>query len=260
MIIDDILARRLANFVPLAREEQEYLAGLTGDRTRRVTPHRDIIREGEIGRSVHLVLSGWAYGYKVLEDGRRQITGILLPGDLCELGGWPSGQTDHSIGAVTAVQIAEIARERLDDAGAVFPNIRLALEAHAQSVAAMQREWMVNLGVRSSFERLAHLFCELHHRLRAVALNRGDCVDFPLTQNDLADAAGLTAVHVNRTLQQIRAEGLIVLRDRTLRVPNLAALERAALFTPDYLKLAIPDASKTARHAFHHGQSSHDRS
>lgn len=110
----------------------------------------------------------------------------------------------------------------------------------------MQREWTVSIGQRSALERLGHLFCELFLRLRAVGLTDGDgdgC-DLPLTQNDLGEATGLTPVHVNRTLQDMRKAGLVVLEHRRLTVPDLAALQESALFSPNYLHLGIREPER----------------
>jgi len=102
---------------------------------------------------------------------------------------------------------------------------------------AIQREWAINLGRRVAFERVAHLFCEIIERLRPVGMVEGNSCVMPVTQMDLADATGLSVVHLNRTVQELRASGLIVLRDRTLTITDLDALKDAALFSPSYLQL-----------------------
>jgi CRP-like cAMP-binding protein len=100
---------------------------------------------------------------------------------------------------------------------------------------AIQREWAVNIGRRVALERVAHLLCEIVERLRTVGLLNGDSCGFPVTQMDLADATGLSVVHLNRTLQELRAAGLIVLRERVLSISDLDALRNAGLFNPIYL-------------------------
>jgi CRP-like cAMP-binding protein len=117
------------------------------------------------------------------------------------------------------------------------PRITQALWWHELVVAAIQREWTTNVGQRSAFERIAHLCCELFLRLRAVGQTRGDTCDFPLTQADLADATGLTSVHVNRTIQELRREGLITLHKRLLTIHDLDRLMTACMFNPNYLHL-----------------------
>ena len=105
------------------------------------------------------------------------------------------------------------------------------------TTVSIQREWTLNLGQRSAFERLAHLFCEIFWRLRALGMTNRLTCELPVTQADLADALGLSSVHVNRTLQELRAARLVAFRGKVLTIENLAALERAALFNPDYLHL-----------------------
>jgi CRP-like cAMP-binding protein len=102
---------------------------------------------------------------------------------------------------------------------------------------AIQREWTLNLGQRTAYERIAHLFVELFLRLEVVGLTNGGSCEFPLTQNDIADATGLTAVHVNRTLQDLRRDGLVELQSRVLTIPDMKALKNAALFNENYLHL-----------------------
>jgi CRP-like cAMP-binding protein len=118
-----------------------------------------------------------------------------------------------------------------------YPRVTQALWWEALVNAAIQREWTLNLGQRTAYERIAHLLVELFCRLKSVRMTQGDSCDFPLTQNDLADAAGLTAVHVNRTLQELRRDGLIVLEHKRLTIPDLKRLAEAAMFNASYLHL-----------------------
>jgi CRP-like cAMP-binding protein len=117
------------------------------------------------------------------------------------------------------------------------PRITQALFWDELVTVAIQREWTLNVGQRTAYERIAHLLCELYLRLRTVGLTDGTSCHFPLTQVDLADATGLTAVHVNRTLQELRRDGLIELQSKTLTIPDLNALRQVALFNDNYLHL-----------------------
>ncbi|MGN6101637.1 MAG: Crp/Fnr family transcriptional regulator [Devosia sp.] len=117
------------------------------------------------------------------------------------------------------------------------PRLRQALWWDWLVKLAIQREWTLNVGRRDAFERLAHLFCELYFRLEAVGMTEGPSVQLPLTQTDLAEATGLSAVHINRTLQEMRSAGLVILRDHVLTIPDLPALQVAAMFNPAYLHL-----------------------
>lgn len=144
---------------------------------------------------------------------------------------------DHSIGAVTPVVVSEISRSAFDEMMLAHPRITQALWWESLVAAAIQREWTVNLGQRDAMERMAHLLCELFIRLEAAGCTADHSCEFPLTQTELGETLGISTVHVNRTLQELRAQNLIVLKDRSLTLPNLKALQAIALFNPNYLHL-----------------------
>jgi len=204
---------------------------------REVGARRDLVREGEKPRAVNVVLDGWACRYKQLPDGRRQVVSFFLPGDLCDANVFILREMDHSIGAITKVRYAEIMPADFEDLMTQSPRITQALWWHELVTAAVQREWTTNVGQRSAYERIAHLLCELFIRLRQVQLTEGESCDFPLTQTDIADATGLTSVHVNRTLQELRREGLIGLAGKRLTIPDLRALMNVSMFNANYLHL-----------------------
>ena len=237
MIDDGVLVRRFNNFCALGPEDEQRLRSLARENVRTKAARRDLIRDGERPRVVYLVLLGWAYRHKVLEDGRRQILQFLLPGDLCDVHNVVLRRMDHSIGALTEVSYAEISHQRMEEIERSSSDLKHALWWHSATAIAVQREWTVNIGQRNALERLSHLFCELFLRLQAVGLTSGQSCDMPATQADLGDAVGLTSVHVNRTVQELRERGLIVLNNRRLTIPNFAALRKAASFTADYLHL-----------------------
>ena len=145
----------------------------------------------------------------MLEDGRRQIVAFFVPGDFCDMNVYILREMDHSVAAVTPIKIAEIARDDFEELTGTHPRVLQALYWYELVMAAIQREWTLNLGQRTAYERIAHLLCEMFLRLESVGLTRGNSCDFPMTQVDIADASGLTAVHVNRTLQELRRDGLI---------------------------------------------------
>ena len=186
---------------------------------------------------MNLVQEGWACRYKVLEDGRRQIVGFFLPGDICDLNVFVLRELDHSIGTITPVTLSEISKPSFEELMGSSARLAQAMWWESLVSAAIQREWAVNLGRRDAFERVAHLLCELFLRLRSVDLTDGDSCDFPLTQSDLGEATGLSNVHVNRVLQELRSANLIVLKHRKLTIPVMAALQHAALFNGNYLHL-----------------------
>jgi len=231
------LIRKLEHFVRLSQTDRAILDRAASERVRRFGPRADITREGDRPKDVHLILSGWACRYKQLEDGRRQVVSFFLPGDLCDLNIFILREMDHSIGTITPVSIADLSRDFFDEMSAGHPRIVTAFWWESLVNAAVQREWTMNLGQRTALERMAHLLCEIFFRLRIAGLTREDSCDFPLTQADLADATGLSKVHVNRTLQELRSTGLIVLKGKLLVVPSLERLMNAGLFNANYLHM-----------------------
>ncbi|QQN65037.1 Crp/Fnr family transcriptional regulator [Bradyrhizobium diazoefficiens] len=197
----------------------------------------DIISDGDPVDCVRVVLSGWLCRYKTLEDGRRQIVNFVLPGESCDAHAFLLPTIDHSIAALTPVVYSEIKRAQYERLTADDRSLAEALLCETLLNNAIQREWAINLGRRVALERVAHLFCEIFERLRPVGLVDGDSCSLPVTQMDLADATGLSVVHFNRTLQELRASRLIVLRDRTLTISDLDALKATALYSPNYLRL-----------------------
>lgn len=234
--MDNRLVRKLERYAKLSADDRAALDELVRQNVRRLRAREDIIREGERPTHISLILQGWACRYKVLEDGRRQIISFFLPGDLCDLNVFVLRHMDHSIGAITPLAYAEVRREAFDSV-AERPRVIQAMWWDSLVMAAVQREWTVNLGQRTAFERVAHLLCELFIRLRAVGLTHGSRCELPVTQAELADAIGLTPVHVNRTLQELRAQGLIVLQGKELTIPDLERLKDASLFNDSYLHL-----------------------
>lgn len=222
----------------LSHRDRAAIADLGERRRRRVRARTDIISEGDRPRVVNMILSGWACRYKQLPDGRRQMLSLFLPGDICDANVFMLDQMDHSVGTLTDVELAEIAPA--DFSAAITGDGRLAhfLWCEDLRTIAMQREWTLSIGQRTARERIAHLFCETFYRLRHIGLVTGDRCEFPLTQNDLADATGLTAIHVNRMVQELRAAGLIELDRPHMRIPDLKALEDEAMFDPTYLHFA----------------------
>ena len=231
------LILKLQAFTRLSTEDRAALAGLGRSPVFETEPRRDLIREGDQPKAIKLILSGWACRYKALPDGRRQIVGFFVPGDLCDLNIYILKEMDHSISAITHVTYARLGPEEMDRITLARPRIAQALWWNELVNASIQREWLLNLGQRSARERIAHLLVELFVRLRAVGLTNGQSCDFPITQTDIAEATGLTSVHVNRTLQDLRREGLVELSQKRLTIPDLGKLMNAAMFNPNYLHL-----------------------
>lgn len=231
------LIRKLEQFTRLSVEDKRVLGEAASHSIRRVRAREDLIREGARPQAVKLFLDGWACRYKTLDDGRRQITSFFLPGDLGDVDLCVMREMDHSIGTLTPVTVALISRELLQEITERHYRLKQAFCWAMLVDAATQREWTLSLGQRSALERMAHLLCELFLRLQGVGLTNGASCDLPVTQAEFADAMGLSPVHVNRTLQELRGAGLVTLKGKVLTIPDLAALQRAGLFNANYLHL-----------------------
>lgn len=233
----DTLLLNLERFVRLSEDDRRSIAALRSAPLLTVPPRTDIIREGDQPDVVRLMVSGWASRYKDLPDGRRQIVGFFIPGDFCDLNVYILQTMDHSIGALTAVSYLAIQPDILEQLTHSRPRIAQALLWHELVSFSIMREWLLSLGQRSALERIGHLIVELYMRMRGIGQARDGTFDFPITQADLAEATGLTQVHVNRTLQELRREGLIELSRRKLRILDFDRLRQLAVFNPNYLHL-----------------------
>jgi CRP-like cAMP-binding protein len=229
------LIRRLNALRRLSDSGIAILEDAVRDGIRHVERGEDLIGEGDPVDGVRILLSGWLCRYKMLEDGRRQIVGFVLPGDSCDAHAHMLGRLDHSVSALTSATYADVKSTVFEAIVASEKSVAEAFWCETLINGAIQREWVVNLGRRSALERVAHLLCELFERLRIIGQVENDSCDFPLTQMDAADAVGLSGVHVNRTLQELRAAGLIVLRGRMLTINDHQGLRDIALFSPGYL-------------------------
>ena len=232
------LIRRLEEYADLSQPARKALEKLSDLPVRMIEARHDLIREGESPRNVYLICKGWACRYKLLANGRRQIVDFPIPGDLCDLNIYILSRLDHSIAAISRLEVLEFGRSDFDALTFEQPGVMQALWWQELVSKSYHREWIVNVAARSALERVAHLLCEMFLRLESVGETNGYSCDFPPSQQDLADATGLTAVHVNRTLQALRRAGLITLERRTLTIPDMQALKEVGLFNPDYLHLA----------------------
>jgi CRP-like cAMP-binding protein len=226
--------RKLRHGADLTEADEAILLDLAQP-LRRIEARGDIVREGTEPRALVLVVEGWACRYKQLENGKRQIISFFLPGDLCEPFGILPRFMDHALGALTPVAVAHIQPGAIRNAARASRCIEEALWWDLLAAVAADQERVVSLGRRSAAERLGHLFCELQLRLAMVGLADPDGYDLPVTQVDLADLLGLSSVHVNRSLQELRATGLLSLKGRRLTIHDLKSLQEASLFDPGYL-------------------------
>jgi CRP-like cAMP-binding protein len=228
------LVRRWERHVPLSEADQRALLALPS--TRR-TFSRDayMVREGEPTASCNLLISGFAFRQKVSSEGARQIISIHIQGEFVDLQNFLLEESDHNVQSLGRAEVAIIPKQALSDLVAAREQVARALWRETLIDASIFREWVVNVGRRSATARIAHLLCELALRLRAAGLCEEDYCEFPLTQEQLADATGLTAVHTNRTLQSLRKEGLISLTAKKLTVLDWNGLAAIGDFSERYL-------------------------
>jgi CRP-like cAMP-binding protein len=199
--------------------------------------HHDFIRQGEICADLHVVMEGFACRYRIMHGGRRSILGWLMPGDMLDLHLIPHA-ADCAAATVGPCMVARISRHVLDELIASDQNLAEAIAWARLGEEAILRQWLANMGQGPASRQFAHLVCETFTRLRMVRRVNGPSFAFPFTQEELGDTLGLSSVHVNRVLQQLREEGLVTLYGRMLTIRDLARLERYAEFDPAYLQLA----------------------
>jgi CRP-like cAMP-binding protein len=232
------LINRLNMFVTLDDEERKLVAAMTS--TRRVLRAGEtLVREGSRPDRVFLIFSGAAVRFRYLANGRRQIFGYLLPGELCDTQFVILNEADHNVGLLCDTEVAVISLPALMNAMVQHPRIERALLMMCLIDCKMLREWLLNVGQRDACQKLAHFFCEISARLNAFGgLGSDREVHIPLTQIDLADTMGLTVVHVNRILQRFRSEDLLKWSRRHFDIIDRPRLEHLAGFDPAYLGLS----------------------
>jgi len=228
------LVRRWSQHAELKPEDRDALLKLPFTRK---TFHKEayIVREGQRATECTLILRGFAYRQKLLGDGSRQIISIHIPSEFVDLQNGLLGVADHSVQSLDRSEIAAVPRAAVLDLVNASPALRMAMWIDTLIDASIFREWVVNVGRRDARARIAHLLCELAFRLEKIGAGRARTFDFPLTQEQLADATGLTAVHTNRTLQSLRKGGLIQLSNGLLRILDWDGLRDVGDFDELYL-------------------------
>lgn len=220
----------------LSDEEERAIRGLV-DEVRDVPDNRTVLRAGDELSVCLLLLDGILCRYKDLRDGSRQISELHVAGDFADLHGFTLKRLDHSVMALTRCRVAVVPHERVTAVTEKYPHLTRLYWFMTNLDAAIHREWVLSLGRRSALSRMAHLFCELQLRLGIVGLADESGYALGLTQVDLAECLGLTPVHVNRTLKQLREQGLVEFRGGRVAIADLARLREAGEFDPAYLYL-----------------------
>ena len=232
-----LLARKLNLHHRLSDLDQQAILRLP-NKIRRLEAQSYILREGDRPDRCGVLLEGYAFRHKLTGDGSRQILAINIPGEALDFQNLFLEEADHNVQMLTRGVIADVPREAIEDLVARHFEVGRAILISSLVEASIFREWVVNIGQRDSRSRIAHLLCEFAYRLNAQALHAGDIYELPITQEQLADATGLTPVHVNRVLQALQREGLIERDRRMIRFPNWERMRDVADFNPRYLHTA----------------------
>ena len=228
------LVRKLNRFLPLDQAELEALGRL--ERGRRTVPaDTDLVHERQTEHAAFILEAGWAFAYKMLPNGNRQVIDFALPGDFMGLRSVLLRTSDHSFAAVTDIVVAEISARQMVETFQRLPRLGLAVLWAASRDEAMVVEHLVSVGRRDALERTAHLLVELGLRLELVGLGTATSYACPINQYHLADALGLTAIHVNRVLRKLREQHLVTFRDSRVEVHDLEGLRRLADYHGGYL-------------------------
>lgn len=202
-----------------------------------VPAKRVVLKRGErLDRSI-LLLDGMMCRYKDLRNGKRQISALHVPGDFLDLHGFTLKRLDHDVMALGASKVAYSSHEGLQRITAEFPHLTRLLWFTTNLDAAIHREWELSLGQRAGVARAAHLLCELYHRLDLVGMVDRQRFAFPVNQSELGECLGLTPVHTNRVLKELRERGLASFRNGVVQIEELRQLEVLAEFDPAYLYL-----------------------
>ena len=236
----ELLVRNLELRARLSQDDRDAILALPY--TLRTLDHLTYtVREGDPPRDCTVLVSGFAYRQKTTQEGARQIIALHLPGDALDFQNMYLKVSDHSVQMLTRGEVAMVQRTDLQDLAQTRPAIGHAFLIKTLVEASIFREWVLNVGRRKARERLAHVLCELGSRMDAIGQTQEYGYELPMTQEELADALGLTPVHVNRTLKLLEAEGLITRTRRAISFPDWERIREAADFNERYLHLDLQE-------------------
>ncbi|KLK90491.1 Crp/Fnr family transcriptional regulator [Microvirga vignae] len=230
------LIRRLERYDFLSDEEKQVLKGAVA-RTKEVPADEDLVREGDRPTDSTLLLDGFAARYKLLRNGKRQITALHVPGDFVDLHSFLQKRMDHGVVAFTPCRIGLVPHSTLRKITDQHLHLSRLLWLTTLIDAATHREWLVAMGRRPAFNQIAHLLCELFLRLQTVGLTQEMSFELPLTQAELGDVLGLSTVHVNRIIKELRTKELVTWRGDTVTIEDWLRLQGVAEFDPTFLNL-----------------------
>ena len=238
----NVIIRHLETSFTLSDDERAAITNLPLQITD-IRADQDIVREGDRPTRRFAVLEGFVCTFKMTGEGKRQIMAFHIPGDLPDLQSLYLEVLDMSISSLTKCKLGFVEHEVMRELCVRHPRIAAAFWRDTLIGAAVFREWVMNVGRRQAYGRMAHVLCEWVTRMRAMGLAEDHTCHLPMTQNELADATGMTTVHVNRTLQELRKHNLIELNGSKLTVLDWDGLKRTGDFDPTYLHLTQLDAA-----------------
>jgi CRP-like cAMP-binding protein len=228
--------RRLETSVRFSNEEEQALRRLP-IREMEIKAGQDVVREGDQPTRICFVIAGMACTSRVVNTGRRQIFNFHMTGDAPDLLSLHLDVLDHTISTIATSRLGFIHHDAIIELCSHHPRITAALWRHTLIDAAIFRTWMANIGQKTARARISHLLCEMFLRSEAIGLAKDRSIAFPIRQVDIADALGLSIVHVNRIIQELRTEGLIAWANGILDILKWQSLEEEADFAPEYLHI-----------------------
>lgn len=234
--------RKLEKRVPLSAEDRAAFQSLPLT-IKELNAGSYIVRERDQIKNCCILLSGFAFRSKIVGNGGRQILSIHIPGDFVDIQHAMLGTADHNVQLLTTGEIAFVSAAAVKELAFKHPTIGQALWLETLVDGSIFREWIANVGRRDARTRIAHLLCEFAVRLHAAGLTEGHRYELPMTQEQLGDATGLTAVHVNRTMQGLRTDGLISSDKRAITIENWKALTAVGDFDTAYLHPEVAQGS-----------------
>lgn len=234
------LVRLLESMGPLSEDDIALISRLPMT-VKNVHADQDIARDGDIATQCCLVLSGYVYRHKLAKGSRRQIMSFHIPGDIPDLQTLHLPRLDHTLSALGPGVIALLPHGAFRATLEQSPELSHVFWRQSLIDAAIFREWVINLGQRDALARVAHIICEMTLRLQAVGLAQDCSFSIPWTQSDLADASGISTVHTNRVVQELRRLGLIEWDAKRVLIRDWNGLVEVGDFSPDYLHLRRPD-------------------
>lgn len=243
-----LLAARLEAYAPLDEADRAAILSLPHT-LKSVRANEYVIHEGDVAENSCLVRSGFLARHKLVANGGRQIVSIHMTGDMVNLHNSLLKRADHNVQALTDAEIALVPAKRILALATARPAVAMAMWLDTLIDGSVFREWIANVGRRDARAKTAHILCEFGLRQERAGLGTKDRYDLPLTQEQLADALGLTQIHVNRTLKALEASGLISRNRRMLTITDWNALRAVGDFDPSYLHVELMNENAAAEAA-----------